>query len=76
MRTTTQQIANLDKKVEANTEVTMASSGKVDEVHEILTAAKGFFKVAKWVGIALKWLGASCAAISAAIILYFQVMKK
>lgn len=33
-----------------------ANSAKTDEVHEIISVAKGFFKVLGWIGKGVKWL--------------------
>lgn len=43
-----------------------ALKSKVDEIYEIVAAAKGFFKVLGVVGKAVKWLMLMCAAVAAA----------
>lgn len=39
---------------------------KVDEIYEIVAAAKGFFKVLGAIGAGVKWLSLVCAAVGAA----------
>lgn len=50
MRTTTEQVAQLTGKVDANTVLTATTAGKVEEVHEILTGFKAGAKAIKWGG--------------------------
>ena len=37
---------------------------KVDEIYEIVAAAKGFFKVLGAIGTAVKWIAMICAALA------------
>lgn len=52
----TDRIAELEKQIEEVKE-------KLDEIYEIVAAAKGFFKVLGAIGAAVKWIAMICAAL-------------
>jgi hypothetical protein len=57
----------LDKKIDANTDLTHETKAKVDEVHETLIAIKGALKVFAWIATALKYVGYVAAAVVAIV---------
>lgn len=57
----------LDKKIDANTDLTYETKAKVDDVHETLIAIKGALKVFAWIATALKYVGYIAAALVAIV---------
>lgn len=66
-------IEQLRVEMGANTRVTVSLKEDISEVHEILTAAKGAFKVLGWLGVVAKWVGIIAATASAIFVLWYQI---
>ena len=67
------EIEQLRVEMGANTRMTVTVKEDVQQVHEILVAAKGAFKVLGWLGVAAKWIGIVTATCSAVFVLWYQL---
>lgn len=67
---------NMEKQIEANTLITRNTQIKVDEVFDILVAARMAFKFFGWIGVAAKWVtivaGCVTAVAGAVGIVYYM----
>ena len=55
----------LRAEVAANTTITNEILATIEDVREILNAARGAFKVLNWLGIVAKWVAAIAGAVAA-----------
>ena len=67
------EVAELREEMANNTAITAQVKASTDEVYDILTAAKGAFRVLGWIGVAAKWIGIIAGAVTAAWILWYQI---
>jgi hypothetical protein len=67
-----ERLGNMDKKIDANTEVTVETKQRVDEVHEILMTIKGALKAMGWLARGAKWVSAFLGLVSAIWLLWYQ----
>ena len=66
------QISEIKTEVTANTEVTVETKQRVDEVHEILMTIKGALKALGWLAKIAKWVSAFLGLASAIWLLWYQ----
>lgn len=67
------QLLENRKIIVENTRLTLETKQGVDEVVDILKAAKGAIKVLGWVAVIAKWLGVLAAAGSAIYLMWHQI---
>lgn len=63
---TTYKFGEIESQLEEGTQRMERIEAKLNEVYEIVSAAKGFFKVLGVIGTGVKWLMLMTAAIAAA----------
>lgn len=57
--------ADIRAELKSNTEVTAEIKEMTAEMVDLFTAAKGFFKMAGWIGTGIKWVSGVAAALAA-----------
>ena len=67
------RMKRIEKSVDDNTKITKANTEMTGQLLELMQAAKAGFRVAGWVGTAVRWLGRLAAAVATILALWHMV---